>query len=139
MQYHTQLIKHNPAQGQFGDCYRTALACILDMAPEDVPHYADREDWLDLSNKWLKSQGFGNFSVAFKVDSYKDVIRGLGVTNPDIYYILRGASAAGPNHCFIGVNNDIIHDVSGRCELPTGPCKDGLYWLQVLVSIKVCK
>ena len=38
---HKQLNRHRPEEGVFGDCYRTAIACLLDLRPQDVPHVAD--------------------------------------------------------------------------------------------------
>lgn len=38
MQYHKQLNKRDPENGVFGDCYRTAVACILDKHPSEVIH-----------------------------------------------------------------------------------------------------
>lgn len=36
-----QLYGHNPDQGIFGDCFRTALGCLLNLPPEKVPHFYD--------------------------------------------------------------------------------------------------
>jgi len=46
MRFHKQLItNHNPESGIFGDCQRTAIACLLDKHPSDVPHFATPETW----------------------------------------------------------------------------------------------
>jgi hypothetical protein len=43
-----QLIQHNPAAGQWGDCFRTSVACLLGVPAEEVPHIADGGgSWLD--------------------------------------------------------------------------------------------
>ena len=34
-----QKFKHDPANGSYGDCFRTALACILDLDRDEVPHF----------------------------------------------------------------------------------------------------
>ena len=52
-----QMFLHDPDNGVWGDCQRTAIACILDRDVEDVPHFfhdgcdgktADKriDDWL---------------------------------------------------------------------------------------------
>jgi hypothetical protein len=44
---HKQRFRHDPANGIYGDCWRTAIACLLDIQPEEIPHehrvYADNE------------------------------------------------------------------------------------------------
>ena len=37
----TQLNKHDPANGVYGDCGRTVIACLLDLHPSEVPHFWD--------------------------------------------------------------------------------------------------
>jgi len=34
-----QKFAHKPDEGVFGDCFRTALAAILDLDRDDVPHF----------------------------------------------------------------------------------------------------
>ena len=34
-----QLFRHKPAEFQYGDCGRTAIACVLDMPVMSVPHF----------------------------------------------------------------------------------------------------
>ena len=59
---HKQLIKHDPENGQWGDCGRTAIACLLDLHPSDVPHFwegperADRDPETEC-RKWLAERG----------------------------------------------------------------------------------
>ncbi len=37
MLQHRQLFLHEPERRSFGDCHRTALACLLNLPPEEVP------------------------------------------------------------------------------------------------------
>lgn len=39
-----------------GDCFRTCIACILEVPPESLPHYTD-EKWLAKWQKYLKRYG----------------------------------------------------------------------------------
>jgi len=32
-----QIYFHNPEKGSHGDCYRTCIACILEIEPVEVP------------------------------------------------------------------------------------------------------
>jgi hypothetical protein len=55
---HTQTIFVNDPRGIPGDCMRTAVASLLDLPPEAVPHFVlfDRE-WFTAFNMWLAQRG----------------------------------------------------------------------------------
>ena len=36
-----QLNHHDPDNGIIGDCYRTAIACLLDLPPDALPNYCE--------------------------------------------------------------------------------------------------
>ena len=41
-----QLNLHRPEEGLIGDCFRTCIACLLDMpAPDHVPHAYELAGW----------------------------------------------------------------------------------------------
>jgi hypothetical protein len=63
---HTQTVFADPARGDGhdangvpGDCYRTAIACVIDaQSPTDVPHFISYGDsWWDETQKWVKGRG----------------------------------------------------------------------------------
>lgn len=57
---HTQTIYVNDPRGIPGDCMRTAVASLLDLPTEAVPHFAlfaGPGDWYDAFALWLKGQG----------------------------------------------------------------------------------
>lgn len=61
---HHQTILADPARddghdanGRPGDCYRTAFACLLDLHPLEVPHFAETDEWWDATQAWAKSRG----------------------------------------------------------------------------------
>ena len=41
MEFYKQLNEHNPDEGVYGDCYRTAIGCLLNIPPEFVPHFCE--------------------------------------------------------------------------------------------------
>ena len=48
---------HN-AEGIAGNCYQAALASVLELPLEQVPHFAqDGERWQETSSAWLSAQG----------------------------------------------------------------------------------
>lgn len=54
---HTQTIFVNDPRGIPGDCMRTAVASLLDMPTEAVPHFVLFEDWFGAFSLWLKGRG----------------------------------------------------------------------------------
>lgn len=43
------------AEGIAGDCWRTAIACLLDIDPHTVPHFVNDfgKDWMNETANWL--------------------------------------------------------------------------------------
>ena len=39
MKFYKQLHKHDPDNGVWGDCHRTAIGCLLDIEPELIPNF----------------------------------------------------------------------------------------------------
>ena len=69
---HTQTILADPARndghdadGNPGDCYRTAIACLLDLEPESVPHFvaAGEGKWWDATQEWVKARGLTTYPL----------------------------------------------------------------------------
>ena len=54
---HTQTIFVNDPRGIPGDCMRTAVASLLDMPTEAVPHFVLFEDWFGAFSLWLNGHG----------------------------------------------------------------------------------
>lgn len=138
-----QLFRHKPAEGVFGDCYRTCIACLLDLAPADVPHFYDRLENEDPENKgrdlrdgWLRERGFFVVSIPFAAgDGLAGVLTTMGALNPASYFILSGESRTGVNHSVIACGGQIIHDPSLTDSGIIGPCNDGLFWIEILSPI----
>lgn len=140
MKYHHQTIKHDPANEQWGDCFRTALACILDLEIEDVPHFMhgnpDSEIVWTQVNKWLNERGLHMMTLPFS-GSLSDVLTTMGKLNPGVRYLLAGTSVNGFNHQVIAQGDKIIHDPNRSYVGLTGPGSDGLFWIDVLVPTKI--
>lgn len=60
MKFQRQLIlDHNPAEGRYGDCYRTCIAILLGIDAVEVPHFVEY-DILDSMNKGLRPETENN-------------------------------------------------------------------------------
>ncbi len=133
-----QLYLHKPAEGISGDCYRTAIACLLDRAPAEVPHFYDHNvapgDGEQHRDAWLAEQGWFRVAIAFNSDLVS-LLRMMEALNPGTYYILSGFSRTGVNHSVIGCGGEIVHDPSLTDAGIVGPCDDGFYWIELLLPI----
>lgn len=132
MQYHKQLFKHDPDNGVYGDCCRTTLACLLDLKPEEVPYYYG-EDQNAYYRKWLADKGLTTIEIPYPGDlSLDKVLTTVGLTNPDINYMLSGNSKNNVGHFVICNKNEIIHDTSLDDSGIAGPMEDGMYWVSFI-------
>lgn len=104
---------HKPGEGAIGDCYRTAIACLVGSAkPETVPHFPEATMSIErapgwhsfaLARRWLRSRG-------------RDLLEmDIGQAEQmDVPYLATVNSKTGDwGHCVIAHGSEIIHDPSG--------------------------
>lgn len=133
-----QRYHHNPDQGEYGDCYRTAIACLIGMDRDDVPHIYDgtrKGNEADkFRNEFLASKGFGMAQILFPGETTRDdVLRTMGNLNPGVYHLLSGRSETGCNHTVVCRDGQIIHDPSLTDAGIIGPCDDGFFWVEFII------
>lgn len=132
-----QLNRHCPENGVFGDCHRTAIACLLDMRPEEVPnwsekHWQDVDAWMRAEKEFLASKGLSSVTFAYNSD-LESLLAAMGITNPSAFYMITGKSRNGTHHVVIAKGSEIVWDPAQDDSGIVGPCEDGLYWLDFLV------
>ncbi|MDW3181758.1 hypothetical protein [Roseobacter sp.] len=141
-----QRIRHNPARGKFGDCYRTCVAMVMGLDPEDVPHFCDGnpEDVSGLSSlrDWLQPQGFGVFQNIYTADtSFDQLMHSLSALSPGVPVIVTGLGAREVNHCVVAIDGEVFCDPSsGKAskEPFLGPAvSDGeeWWWIEVICRL----
>lgn len=151
MKYHKMQIEHDPSHGQFGDCFRSCLASVLDYDdPLAVPHFfnfgaeGESEDrinavWDDVDT-WLKGQhNLQHISIPWEFDSLEELLKYTADIFRGAVFMLVGASP-NANHVVICRDGKVIHDPNPASESPylLGPAKDGYWWTEFLVhSISV--
>lgn len=140
---HIQLIRHDPENGLFGDCFRTVIACLLDMPPADVPHVYDAGATSDTArpviDAWLMERGLCLISIVFPGDDLDQAMTTMKFLNPGVYYMLSGFSRTGCNHVVVCLDDKIVHDPSPAGAGIVGPVKeDGLYWFS-FIGHSVCR
>lgn len=107
-----QLNKHEPDNGIYGDCFRTAIACILGFDnPESIPLFAPVEDQKKSYVDFLDSIGYILFEIPWKVnDSIKSPLEFMEYYYPNLPYLFSGLSKRGVGHVAIYQGETLIHD-----------------------------
>ena len=136
-----QLYRHDPANGTIGDCCRTTLACLLDMRPEDIPHFSQTatnevdETWESRRNGWLLTNGFYVVSL-YHTGSLDETLATFGGDNEDLYWMLSGISKNGVGHTVICWGDQIVHDPALDESGIVRPFDDGAYIIEFLVPVR---
>lgn len=122
-------VKHDPANGQYGDCLRACIATILDLEPETMPNFAEppHETWLSRLRTWLATQGLS--PMIFVTDS--DPRDTMGEMNPTGAYVLFGGTGDG-DHCVVCVGDKQVHNPAWYPTPIIGPMSNGLWQILVL-------
>lgn len=136
MKFQKQKYLHKPEEGQFGDCARTALACLLNVDRDDVPnfgeHYDDHKAFMAHYDNWLWHAGFVSAAFCYTGEAPLEQILASRATQ-EYYYLLVGQSRSGCDHVVICYKDRIVWDTSTNNAGIIGPCRDGNYWIEVLV------
>lgn len=122
------------------DCYRTAIACLLNLAPEEVPHvYADpATTWRDgrrQMQNWLAERGLCSFVIAVKAENndLQPLMEWMKDYNPTACFILMGTSKNGVNHSFAVRGGTVVPDHALDDSGIIAPANDGHFWLELLI------
>ena len=123
--FHRQLLRHDPASGIIGDCYRTAIACLFNMDPADVPHFMQGRagpPGMRDANTWLAERGYSLVRQRHPggIEDLLGIMRRIACDNTGSYYLLTGRSAIGCNLVVIW-NDKIVWDPSPDAVGIVGP------------------
>lgn len=135
--FQKQKITHDPDSGHYGDCFRTAIATLLDVPADAVPHFcADGRFTIWDVNEWL-AENHGVVLMGFAYSGERmgldDVLRHIKTTwGNDVVYLLSGESKNGCNHVVICQGGLIVHDPSLDDSGIVGPCDNGHYAVEFL-------
>ena len=137
-----QIFRHDPDNGGWGDCYRTAWACLLDLEPKEVPHFCDQgrgdKESDRLLKEWLAARGLTYFRVLFGGDlEVQKILDTVMLCNPGTFALLSGESRNGTNHIVIIRDGEIVHDPAQDDSGITGPCDNGYFEVMVPVPLAI--
>ena len=139
MRYEHCLVRHDPANGTYGDCLRACVASIMDMDSQHVPHFADAGAdatvamrWM---GEWLRTYECAPFIVAYPGDiSLAELLDMHRTINPDSVYILFGGTGGG-DHCVVCRGGQVIHNPAWIGSRIIGPLSNDTW--QVLIVGRV--
>lgn len=137
---HKQLFRHDPDNEIYGDCHRTAIACILDLRPEDVPHVFSGDKLASSSMAEMDAFLSDRFELRQAIFPYpgtlqmSDILESMEMLNEGLHFILGGTSRNGTGHSVVCSGGVIAHDPSLDDSGIVGPMSDGLWWVTVLTK-----
>lgn len=105
-----QTIKHG--NGQVGNCFQAAVASLLELNLEDVPHFFAKNNHLMDFYAWLAQRGLCAVEfTGMELDGRADYWG---------YHLISGPSPRHPDirHCVVGLSGDIVHDPYPDSGLP---------------------
>lgn len=131
MKFHRQLIQHTPDSGLTGDCHRTAIACILDLEPESVPHFfkdglRPEVDWRADVEAYLNSIGYTQADVMFGAP-LPELFQYMQDRNPSTLYLMGGVSLRDTPHTVVCLGGTFFHDPHPGDVFLSRPFDHG-YW-----------
>lgn len=137
-----QLFRHEPHNEIFGDCHRTALACLLDLEPWQVPHFAQLANtvpgynWEQGQAAFLAEHGLCSVDVCFGGGAeLAGVFEYMRSRNPRAYYLLGGRSPRGTNHTVVCCGGGFAWDPHPEGNFLIGPLSNGFYEITFLMPL----
>jgi hypothetical protein len=142
-----QMFRHDPDSGVYGDCHRTAIACLLDIHPEEVPHFGqttmeakkrgETHDWVADVERFLNSRGLTQVDVVYSGVTLDDLFRFMRARNPHTLYLLGGSSPRGSDHTIICRGGEFEWDPHPDGGFVIGPMSNGLFEVSFLLPISM--
>ena len=135
-----QINHHDPDNGVWGDCYRTAVGCLLDLPPSTLPHVLDRGEWApEVMREWLSERGLYLVEFPLEMASVSDVLELVNSWNPECpHWLLSGSSGNDVNHVVVCKGAEIVHDPSLNDSGILGPIAGPMYAGAVYIVSFLC-
>lgn len=133
---------HRPEEGIYGDCYRTAIACLAGLPRDAVPHFncdSDMEACQHRLDMWLDRVGLSIVQIPYPGELELDVVLGAAARACEHMCMVTGQSRNGTNHVVLAWRGEIAWDPSLTGSGLVGPCtpdqEGNRYWfVEWLVS-----
>lgn len=136
MRFSKQLFRHDPDSGIWGDCGRAALACVIGIDPEDLPHWHEEltgDEWGARMDPVLRERGLVRVSIPFNAPDVESILECGGILAKGMPWFLVGTSANGTGHVVICLDDKIVWDTAIDDSSIVGPLDTGAFWIELLV------
>ncbi len=139
-----QLHLHRPEQNQYGDCWRTCIACILNVPPNNIPHYYEQlwkegenisQEVHAATNEFLADAGYGVQYIEIPVQCDEEQLRVYISHYFKDMYVIVGCNSKNGGHSVIMKGYDYMWDPAIDNSGCVGPMEDGYYWIGFLVDL----
>jgi hypothetical protein len=103
-----------------GNCFETAVACLLECVVDDVPTWGDLDwaDYIAILNAWLEPRGLAAWSIFVLPDP--SPLSVMAHSLPPTRCIVGVRTTAYCNHAMIVEGNRIVWDPSPFRDNPVG-------------------
>lgn len=107
-----QTILHDPANGQFGDCFRACIASLLDLPITAVPHVCDAKPdgdttWYVEISEWLAIE---HGLIYFEFGNGDGWAESFAAAGGECFHVISGRSPRGHLHAIVGRNGEPFFD-----------------------------
>lgn len=145
----SQRYRHDPKNGSVGDCWPTALAMVMGVDRDTIPHFAkiamDSGDEpgaaVHALRDWLAPQGLGLMQMLFPPETTMlQLMETLAYNNPNIPFMVLGQSPRGDwGHVVVALDGNVADPASGAwlddpAEALSGPVGDW-WWVECIVKL----
>lgn len=126
------------AGDQYFDCYKTALACILDVGVDTIPSQILSENGSPTPESsqaavdWAAEKGIAFVSISVYGLSLADTLQVLGYSNPALIYLIIGKDDSGSSRVAVCHGAQIIWDPSLKEGSVTQTAHESLFYLVTL-------
>jgi len=140
---HKQLHYHKPEFNEIGDCWRTCVACILNVPPHTIPHHY-KEMWqgtVDIAQEVHKAtnvllrERYGIQYVEYPISCTLEELKTYCNHYYHDHHVMIGCNSIHGGHSVIMRNDDYMWDPAIDNSGCVGPMKDGYFWIGLLVAI----
>jgi hypothetical protein len=131
-----QMFLHDPENGQYGDCHRTAIAMCLGLAVEDVPHFCDPalfNEWRSSREIWLNAIGISAVEMPFSCD-LPSLLAQLELSAGASPIMVAGMSPRGTYHETV-LYQGVLYDPHPAGGGIVAPCDDGGFWWVTILTL----
>lgn len=138
-----QAFRHAPERGVMGDCYRTAVACVLGVDRDAVPHSHDDMTGDEASafiDAWLRPQGLTRIFIPVAGDDFEEIANAIYPRGGGLSMIVTGRGPRDVNHVVVvhGVDDfwcPILGAVDAHTALAGPALPNGYFWAEWIVGV----